>query len=230
MSIDSCERIQDELSAYIDDESPPVERASIEAHLQGCDRCRSEEAALRAVRKLVRVHPVEDIPDLAAAIMGRIEATTVTRLQPWHERLRIAAVSAAAAALVVLGASLPFGDGSPEVANASEITERVRAAARDLEAYEATFSIVERGWHPEVPVRKMTARLAYAAPESIRLEIDDNTTYPSEQWPRNDITLVADPHRWWIEEPSSCPPAGLPECASPVSWSGVLERRTVVHR
>jgi hypothetical protein len=230
MRSEHCDAIQPELSAYIDDELMPDRRQAIEQHLNSCSECRAEETSLRAVRRLVRVQAVEQVPDLAPAIMARVQRQKVQVLAPWRERLRVASVSAAAAALVVLGASLPFGTDAVDVANATEITDRVRAAARALDAYEATFSIVERGWHPEVPVRNMTASVAFEAPETIRMQIVDDTDYPSAQWPRNNVKLVADADRWWIREPSSCPPAGLPECASPVSWAGVIERRTVVDR
>lgn len=225
-----CDTIQPELSAYIDDELTSDHKQVVEQHLDSCAGCRAEEISLRAVRKLVRVQAVEQVPDLTPAIMARVEEQKFQVLTPWRERFRVASVSAAAAALVVLGASLPFGTDAVDVANATEITDRVRAAARALGAYEATFSIVERGWHPEVPVRNMRASVAFEAPETIRMQIVDDTGYPSAQWPRNNVKLVADADRWWIREPSSCPTARLPECASPVSWAGVVERRTVVDR
>lgn len=228
MRSETCSQLELELSAYIDDELDRDERAVVEDHLATCVECRQQEAALRAVRRLVRIHPVEDIPDLAPAIMARLGETS--SFGGWRERLRVGAVAAAAAALVVLGASLPFGDRPAEVAAASEITEQVRAAARNLDAYRATFSITERGWHPDVPVRNMTAEVDFDAPEMIKLRVTDETDYPSEQWPRNDVTLLATSKRWWIEEPSSCPAAALPDCAAPTTWAGVIERRVLVHR
>jgi outer membrane lipoprotein-sorting protein len=226
----TCDAIRPELSAYIDGESTDTMRRQIEEHLATCQSCRNEEASLRAVRKLVRIQPVEDIPDLAPAIMARIEGRSRRVLDPWQERFRIAAVAAAAAALIVIGASLPFGPETPDVAAASEITQGVRTAARNLKAYSATFSVVERGWHPEVPLRRMTATIDFRAPEDLRLEIDDHTPYPTTQWPANDVTLVATSNRWWIEEPSSCPAVALPDCAAPTTWAGVVERRVVVNR
>lgn len=225
----TCSGVRGDLSALIDGELSAGRAAFIEAHLAGCSSCRAEEASLRAVRRLVRVQPVEDIPDLAPKIMSRIGSGRAQALSPWRERFRIAAVSAAAAALIVLGASLPF-DRTADVAAASDITQEVRAAARVIDRYRATFQIVERGWHPDVPVRRMTAEISFRSPEDLHLEVRDRTEYPSGEWPPNDISLIATSSKWWIEEPSSCPPAALPQCASPVTWAGVTERRVVVDR
>lgn len=226
----NCESVRLDLSAYLDDELTPARAAAIEEHLVGCPTCREEERSLRAVRRLVRIQAVEaDIPDLAPKIMARIRIDNVRAFEPWRERFRVAAVAAAAAALVVLGASLPFDRGG-DIAAASDITKEVRAAARTIDSYEATFSIVERGWHNAVPVRRMRAQITFHSPEDLRLEVNDRTDYPSAQWPENDVTLIATSGSWWIEEPSSCPAAALPECASPTTWAGVTERRVVVNR
>ena len=224
-----CEQMRGDLSAYIDDELTPSRRSDIESHLLECTSCRKEESALRAVRRLVRVQPVEDVPDLAPRIMARIEGRRAAGT-PWRERIRIASVAAAAAALLILGATLPFDRATTDIAAANEVTEGVRRAARDLRVYSARFAITEHGWHDDVPVRRMVARVRFRAPEDFRLELEDHTDYPSAQWPRNDVTLVASSDRWWIEEPSSCPAVALPDCAAPTTWAGVTERRVVVDR
>ena len=224
-----CDETRLDLSAYIDDELTRERRDQIEAHLENCSSCTNEEVVLRSVRKLVRVQAVEDVPDLSRQIMARIQAAP-SRESGWQQHLRVAAVSAAAAALIVLGASLPFDQRSTDSARASEITEEVRAVARRLHSYRASFEIVERGWHPDVPVRRMTADVDFRAPEDLRLEVRDATEYPSSQWPPNDVTLVATSERSWIEEPSSCPAEALPNCAAPTTWAGVIERRVITNR
>jgi outer membrane lipoprotein-sorting protein len=229
MRSDPCASIREDLSAFIDNELSADRRHEVETHLGSCPRCTREESALRSVRKLVRVQIVEEVPDLTEAIMAKIGSTTVVR-GPWREGFQIATVSAAAAALIVLGASLPFDVNRGDIAQASEITAQVRAAARRLDSYEASFKITEYGWHPDVPTRRMTADVDFVAPENFKLEVHDETEYPSALWPRNDVKLVATSNRWWIEEPSSCPPEGLPNCAAPTTWAGVVERRVVTHR
>lgn len=224
-----CEEMRGDLSAYIDNELERRRHLEIEEHVALCPSCAREEAALRSVRRLIRIQVVDDVPDLTAKIMARVHPVHEPQSE-WRQRLRVAAVSAAAAALVVLGASLPFGDRGTDTARADEITAEVRAAARRLQSYSASFEIVERGWHPQVPVRRMTADVDFKAPESLRLEVQDETDYPTLQWPSNDVTLVATSDRWWIEEPTSCPAEALPICAAPTTWAGVIERRVVTNR
>ncbi|MDQ3916582.1 MAG: hypothetical protein M3323_14830, partial [Actinomycetota bacterium] len=124
-----------------------------------------------------------------------------------------ATLGAAAAAAVLLGASLPWGQDPRDAAAAGEIASGVRAAARTLETYEATFEIDERGWHRAVRERRMTAHVVFDAPERFRLEVTDHTDYPAGKWPSNDSLVVANGHRWWIREATSCPTAALPACS-----------------
>lgn len=215
-----CAWAREELSARLDGESAAGE--ALDAHLAGCAACRRHARELEDVRRALRVQPAESIPDLAPAIMRTIGATP--RPSPWRSRVRAATIGAAAAAAILLGASLPWGPGARDAAEATEITDGVRAAARTLEAYDARFEIVERGWHPDVDERHMTARVRFEAPERFRLEIDDETVYPARgrlggtaelggRWPGNDSTVIANGHRWWIEEVTSCPTAALPACS-----------------
>ncbi|MER3452877.1 MAG: hypothetical protein C4344_04230, partial [Acidimicrobiia bacterium] len=41
------------ISAYVDDELPPAERAQVEEHLARCAACRAREEAYRAQRALI---------------------------------------------------------------------------------------------------------------------------------------------------------------------------------
>src|SRR5260370_26817699 len=56
------ERQREQLSAYLDDELEPAERAALERHLPDCPRCQSELRELRAVRGLLRALPVPALP------------------------------------------------------------------------------------------------------------------------------------------------------------------------
>jgi anti-sigma factor RsiW len=53
---------REQLSAYLDDELEPAERAALERHLPGCLRCQSELRELRAVRGLLRALPAPALP------------------------------------------------------------------------------------------------------------------------------------------------------------------------
>jgi hypothetical protein len=62
-----CSTVRDKLSAYLDAEVAPQERAGIATHLQACAACRAEAAALeRAEAALTTLATVERAPDLTA--------------------------------------------------------------------------------------------------------------------------------------------------------------------
>ena len=209
-----CAWAREELSARLDGEASPHDAAALDDHLAGCPSCRRHERELEEVRRALRVQAANAVPDLAPAIMDAIaRSETQPRRLPWRSRARAATVGAAAAAAILLGASLPWGQGPRDVAAASEIEDGVRAAALTLQRYDARFEITERGWHPDVDERHMTAHVQFEAPERFRLEVRDHTDYPTERWPANDVTVVANGRRWWIAETTSCPTPALPACS-----------------
>lgn len=225
-----CEPFRIEISARLDGEIDRAAELALDEHLAGCASCRAHEQELTRVRQLVRLQPVEEVPDLAPLILDLIKRD-VPRLRSrdlWFLRGKIAAVTAAAAALLLLGTSLPLREAPSDAALADEIVAGIRAAATHLSAYRATFEIEERGWHEEVALRTLRAEVSFAAPESFSLHIKDLTTYPGPRWSNNDVDLIADANRWWIREPSTCPIAALPECAD-AQETGV-EERTIVGR
>jgi hypothetical protein len=206
-----CAWAREELSARLDGEGSPHDAAALDAHLAECAACRRHARELEDVRRALRAEAAEAVPDLAPAILRRI--TRTQRPSSWRTRIRAATMGAAAAAAVLLGASLPWGDGPRDVAAATEIADGVRAAARTLGAYDARFTITERGWHPRVSARRMTAHVRFEAPERFRLEVRDLTDYPAGRWPSADTTVIANGRRWWIDEVTSCPTAALPACS-----------------
>ncbi|MDQ4065022.1 MAG: anti-sigma factor, partial [Actinomycetota bacterium] len=233
MRADEHARIRSDLSAHLDGELSDALAARLDEHVASCPECHAYLEHLRSVRALLRVQPVtDDVPDLAATVMAAVRAsgTQDQARSLWVERLRIASVAAAAAALVMFGATLPFGERPADIASADAIGDEVRAAGRALDSYRARFEIVERGWHPDVDVRRLRADVTFKAPESLHLVVSDETAYPEAGWPTNDYELIAGPDRWWIEEHSTCPTRGLPACAAPTTWAGVTERRSVFNR
>jgi hypothetical protein len=224
----TCSTARVEISARIDGECDAVTMRAVDEHLATCEACRQHEAALRGVRRTLRLQVAGEVPDLTDAIVERLrsEGARQPHRAEWATRFRIASIAAAAAALLVLGASLPFVERPADTAGASEITRRVRAAARSLNAYRASFEITERGWHPRVPTRRFSAEIYYESPENLKLAVRDLTSYPARGWPRNNIDLVAGPSRWWIREPATCPGEALPGCGAQAR----VEERTVVRR
>lgn len=206
-----CAWAREELSARLDGEASAGEAAALDEHLADCASCRRHAREIEDVRRALRVQPAEAVPDLAPAIMRTIARAGPP--SPWRVRIRAATVGAAAAAAVLVGASLPWGNAPRDVAAATEITNGVRTAARTLDSYDAEFAVTERGWHPLVEERHMTAHVSFEAPERFRLEVRDHTEYPPGKWPSNDTTVIANGRRWWIDETTSCPTPALPECS-----------------
>jgi hypothetical protein len=208
-----CAGARVDLSARLDGELSPEESDALDRHLSTCHSCRAHEHSLRRVRRVLRTQPAEAVPDLAAQIMQRVEPGSRSR---WRPAGRIAAVAAVVTAALLAGSSLLTSTRPPDSAAAGAIARRVRAAARALDNYRATFEIVERGWHHNVPVRRFSAEVAFRSPEDFRLTLRDQTTYPGARaWPVNNIDLVASPRRIWLREPYTCPVRSLPACSAP---------------
>ena len=202
-----------ETSARWDGEHDPALFSLVEAHVATCPECRAELEKMSSARQALRLQTASTPPDLAPSIIRKLGAVPVRRLRtPWRERLTAAAVAAAISALLIAGTSLPWDDSS-DLAGAAEVSLEIRRAARELGSYSASYSLTETGWHEQVPVRTFSATVDFKAPERLRVRISDTTSYPSLAWPRNDVELAASPRRWWIREPSSCPPEALPGCA-----------------
>jgi len=227
MSELGCAEARVEASARLDGEVDAGTLRALERHLGACPACRAHHADIARVRRTLRTQPTGSVPDLSETILERVAGMRRQRSAEWTARLRVGAIAATVAALVVVGASLPGSVQPPSAANASELSERIRAAARDLNALRANFEITERGWHPDVPVRRFTARLAFRAPESFVLSIRDHTLYPNpRRWPANNVDVIANRRRWWIREPTTCPTAALPGCAI----GATTEQRTILAR
>ena len=210
----TCEHVADDLSAVLDGELSAQRAAEVGTHLDTCSGCRSELEAIASVRRGLRTSPAVVVPDLVAPIMRRLPIEDEKRRarKEWRIRVRIALTAAAVAGVLLIGAWLPGRDDPPQAALAAVVVDEVRAEARALDTYRATFSIIERGWHENVDVRRFSAEVTYKAPQSFRLSVTDHTEYPPGDWPANGVELVANPRAWWISEPSTCPPSSLPGC------------------
>ena len=218
-----------DLSALLDRELEASRLVEVRSHLDECSQCRAELEEITIVRRALRAAPVTEVPDLVEPILERLPAARRSRStrEEWRVRLRIGAVAAAVTAVLLVGAWLPGSDDPPQTALATTVVEEVRAGARALDAYRATFSVVERGWHDAIDERRFSAEVNFRSPQSFGLTIADHTDYPAGDWPANDVELVANPRAWWISEPSTCPPSALPGCLG----AGVdTERRALLNR
>jgi hypothetical protein len=121
---DNCRDWRHLLGAYALGDLAADERASLEAHLDGCPGCRAEAESLESVAQLLPLadpdrfsrpapQPPADLGDrIAATISG--EHRAVRRRRRWRFGLALSGAAAAAAAVVAI-AILPGGDGgNPE--------------------------------------------------------------------------------------------------------------------
>ena len=219
----ACELWRERLSQRMDDDPGAPTDAALDQHLSTCAACGAYEERLHELRRNLRLMPLEPTPDVATNVMAEIRSTEGSSR---FFRMKLATVGAAAAALLVLATALPVLDDAPDVARGAEITQRAFAAGRSLDSYHANFEITERGWHPAIDMRTFDAEIWFRAPETFRLRVRDRTSYPSSEWPDNDVDVVSTPSRWSIRESFSCPPAALPGCAIAAG----SEERSVVNR
>lgn len=220
----ACDVARVRLSLRLDEELPADESDVLEEHLDGCPGCRAYQARLHDLRRNLRVVPAAPTPDLTEAILAEVGGRRDADVRSF--RIKLGAIAAAAAALLVLATALPIFDRTPDIARGAEITRRVFEAGRSLTRYHATFDITERGWHRDIPIRHFSAEIWFDSPERFRLQVQDDTDYPSSAWPNNDVEVVASPSRWSIREGYSCPAAALPGCAIQAG----AEERTIVAR
>lgn len=227
MKVDlTCAQVQIELSARLDQEVDSETSRLLDAHLEECSECRAYEDALRSVKRAVALQPAPVARDLAPSVTAQLIRDSMSRRSERRSLLRTAIAAAAVTALVLSGALVPWQERSPDVALASEITRAVQGAASEITSYHATFDVTERGWHDDIPERHLTAEIWFRAPEHLRFELRDHTSYPGPGWPTNHVTLMASPRRWVLEETASCPTAALPGCEiSPEPETRALKNR-----
>ncbi|GIU85532.1 MAG: hypothetical protein KatS3mg009_0047 [Acidimicrobiia bacterium] len=134
----------DLLSAYLDGECTPAERAAVEARLAADARWREELEAVRSARDALRRLPFREPPagflaDLTRGTPGAAaprprRAARVAPSRPPAARTALAAVAAVAATIVAVVAAAPDGPGPEgEVRPAIAHLSRTHAATAGLE-------------------------------------------------------------------------------------------------
>jgi len=205
----------------------------VERHAETCPTCSRFRAEAWRVRTAVRFEVVPAVPDLVPSIMAAVRADvrapatvrfTRRRRRPASAQrfVRATAVAAVAGLIVgfVVGAGGIFPRRAPSTeALAADIPRELVKASEQITSYRATFDVREMHWTGAVPRRTFVVSLAYRAPESFAVRVDDTTAYPSAAWPRNDLSLRTDGRAWRMEGPDPCPAPALPDCprAAPIS-------------
>jgi hypothetical protein len=124
MKTDDCRDWRHLLGAYALGDLGAEERASLEAHLEGCPNCRAEAEALGSVAQLLPLadpdrfsHPApQPSPDLGQRIAATIggEQRVIVRRRRWRFGLALSGAAAAAAAVLAIVVLPSGGGGSPE--------------------------------------------------------------------------------------------------------------------
>src|SRR4051794_33037863 len=104
ISLHSCERVRELVSASIDGELTELEGARVEAHLAACTGCRTYAAGAAEASRLLRSTPLEDL-NIPIALPSRRLAVA--------RRLQVAAAAAALVATVGLSAAVATISSSP---------------------------------------------------------------------------------------------------------------------
>ncbi len=203
-----CDDARMAMSVLADDVG--VDGAGLDEHLGGCAACRAYQARLGELRRHFRFEPVEDVPDVTARVLAAVGGT---RPRPQLVLVRVAAVFVAFAVAGAAFFGLAQRDGGRVIA--ADIPTRILEAQREIATLTADLAVVERGWHPAVPVREYRGSLAYVAPESLRLALADATAYPDASWVRNDTEYVASDGVLWWRGPAPCPQELQPVCTPP---------------
>src|SRR5947207_15333473 len=101
MSVHEQDQLHDWAAAYALDALTPEERREFEAHLRGCERCRTDVAELSdaAAALALAVEAPEPPTALRESVLvaARGERPNVIPLRPRWTRPRVAAIAAAAA-------------------------------------------------------------------------------------------------------------------------------------
>lgn len=217
-----CEDVRKELSARLDDEDSPDRRTMVSEHVARCMGCRRYRDALVSIRRQIRVQPAPRVPDLTPSILAEVRGGSQTPgIRPF---LRTAMASALTTALLAGALSIPGGRDRVDVASASEIVSQIRAAARHTTRYHATFDVRERGWDVDVDERRLEVSVWYRAPELLRVEAHDLTSYPPGNRTPNDALLITNETRAYVRQRQPCPPPTLSGCSAPARPTSRLTR------
>lgn len=209
----NCRRVQPLMSAAMDGAHlSSAERRAVEAHLATCANCAGFERRSVQVRTAVRIRAAEDVPDLTDRIMAAVARGSARPARrgmrprrPIRPRALMPAVAAAIAGLLV--GSLVVGGpwhAHPRTAWASEIELGVRGAAPSVEAFQGSYTITEHGLAPDVPERTLSMDVAFLAPQRFRLDVHDDTVYPSNAWTPTNLTYVENMPATYLSGPTGC--------------------------
>lgn len=212
-----CDEAAERISLALDGAIDGRELEQLDSHVASCASCRAFRQSSLRVRQHLRFEVVTAVPDVEAVVLDAIRRPATRRPSTGGQSrppLRWLAPAAALLAGVVAGAAFVGlrTDRAPDSAAAADLSARVLVAQSRVDALSADLSITERGWHPDVPVRRYTGQLEYRAPESLAITLEDTSRYPSRAWRPNDVTAIVDRDQSWRSGLAACPRETQPSC------------------
>ncbi len=103
--MNTCERCEEMMSAYIDGVLDDAGGAELFAHMGTCTQCRQTYAGMSAIRTYCAVAPAPEVPERLDRRIHRLHAAPAARVsrlrKVWTQRLTIPAPAFALALLVV---------------------------------------------------------------------------------------------------------------------------------
>lgn len=194
-----CRDLESALAPYVDGESAPRERATVDAHLDRCPPCRDRVAGERAIRDALRARRDElraGASDLlrarCAAHAGRPAAAPVARFR------RLVPLSLAATLLLAVGGVFLFGVNHEAIA-AQLALDHMKCfdvigaeGTTDPKAAEATWA-AQRGWaigvapsSPEHGLQLVGVRRCFST--------DGAAAHCMYRWREQDLSVYIVPH------------------------------------
>ena len=236
----NCERVQAILSDRLDGERAPERvAAAVDDHRSNCARCQTFEAGTLLLRRSVRVRPVEPMPDLVGAIMTRVASEAKAHPRPprripspiprhnrRRSRVRLTPMIAATIAGLMAGSLVvggPFERAVDTPIAAAAVVANVQETAPSLDAFAASYTITEHGLSADVAERQLHMNVSFLAPQRFRLDVEDETTYPSTRWTPTDLTFVTVGSSTYLSGATGCP-ADLPAGGCPPTRSTMTIR------
>jgi predicted anti-sigma-YlaC factor YlaD len=112
MTFVDCLTCREALSARLDGEAEPVPAEETDQHVAACAECRSWQARVTGMSRVLRVRQATPVPDLSAAILDM--AVPPQRPRGWWARIALVVVAVAQLGLAltqILGAGAPTAHG-----------------------------------------------------------------------------------------------------------------------
>jgi hypothetical protein len=214
-----CDDARAAISLRLDGELPgDLDVRELDGHADACSQCSGFERHAERVRAALRFEAVGAVPDLAPAVVARLQPPGSSGRQtaaagrapraaaPRPRRPLVVAAALAAIAGMAAGAAFVGLGSEPRSPAAADLPDRVVAAQTGIDSVDAGFRLVESGLTRAGGERRLDGRLVYEAPESLALTL----RAPGSR--DDDLRLVVDGERWWQSTVRTCAP--LPDRAT----------------